>query len=77
MYQCVLRAGERTIVTWLSDDKPFKVGNLVTLKDHAQPDLKWEVIHKGNASDLSEIKRGWDNDLKRDGKRNRISTKSL
>lgn len=59
MYQCVLKSGNRKIVTWLSDEKPFKAGDFVTLKTHDDPAMLWEVITKGEASTSAEIKQTW------------------
>lgn len=72
MYQCALRSGNKTMIAWLSDEKPFKVGNLVTLKTSDDPTEKWEVLTKGQAHELTDIKRTWDNDLKRDSTRKKL-----
>ena len=72
MFQCALRNGKKTMICWLSDEKPFKVGNLVTLKTSDDPEEKWEVLTKGTPHKITDIKRSWDNDLKRDSNRKKL-----
>lgn len=62
IYQCRLTQDDATLITWLTNEKPFKVGNFLTLKGETG---RWKVASKGRAHKLTDIKRGWDFDLKR------------
>lgn len=68
MHQCNLKSEEATLITWLSNEKKFKVGDFVTLKDSDEPKRIWKVLSKGKAHPRSDIKRsnlGAINDLHR------------
>jgi len=74
MYQCVLRSDNAIMVTWLSNEKEFKVGDWITLKTSEEPDRKWEVLNKDfYPHHISTIKQKWScQDIKRDSKRKKI-----
>ncbi len=73
MHQCRLQSGNATLIAWLSDEKKFKVGDSVTLKDSSDPKRLWKVTSKGKGHPKSDIKRVWDNDLKRDSTRKKLT----
>lgn len=73
MYQCRLESGNAVMIVWLSDEKSFKVGDFVTLKDSDEPQRKWKVTTKGKGHPISDVKQKWDSqDLKRDANRKKL-----
>lgn len=73
MYQCRLQSGNRVLITWLSNEKEFKIGDFVTLKDTAEPARKWKVTSKGKGHNFTDVKKTWHSqDLKRDGTRKKL-----
>ncbi len=73
MYQCRLESDNKVLITWLSGEKPFKVGDFVTLKDSYEPKRKWKVTTKGKGHPMSDVKDKWTSqDLKRDGTRKKL-----
>jgi hypothetical protein len=43
--QYVLRSDKHRLVAWLDADAPLRVGHLVTLADHHEPERWWEIVH--------------------------------
>ncbi len=72
MHQCRLVSKNAVMIVWLSDEKKFKVGDSVTLKDSDEPNRLWKVTSKGKGHPRSDIKRVWNNDLKRDSTRKKL-----
>lgn len=68
MYQCRLESDGSVMISWLPDDKKFKVGDRVTLKSDSEPKRWWKVTSKGKGHPRKDIKRpnfGSINDLHR------------
>lgn len=61
LVQVDLRAGARHMTCWV--EPKVKVGDQVTLKNHAEPTLRWDVLRVGEAKDRSQINRGWHNNI--------------
>ena len=73
MFQCKLQSENQILITWLSNDIEFEVGNFVTLKDTDEPKRLWKVITKGKGHPRSDVKQKWTSqDLKRDGNRKKL-----
>lgn len=78
MYQCVLRHEtedyQETIVVWLSDEKPFKVGDYITLKSSDDTERRWKVVIKDvSPIPVKDVKQTWTSqDIKRDGNRKKV-----
>ena len=76
MYQCRLQSENKVLITWLSNDKDFKVGDFVTLKDSDEPKRKWKITSKGKGHQITDVKDRWESqDLKRDGNRKKLTLK--
>lgn len=56
--QCELKSGSLSTVCWLPTNKPFKVGDSVTLKNHSDPERLWEVMTRGMETERGNIKKG-------------------
>lgn len=64
MVQVRLQSGKSHRVCWLrKEDKPFKVGSFITLKDSEEPDRFWRVMGIGEPKELKDIYRGWNNNI--------------
>ncbi len=61
LVQVDLRADNRYMTCWV--EPKVKVGNTITLKNHAEPSTLWEVLRVGEPTDPSQIKRGWNNNI--------------
>lgn len=61
LVQVDLRCGDRLLTCWV--EPKVKVGNRITLKNHENPRLFWEVLRVGEPTDPSQIKRGWNNNI--------------
>ena len=73
MFQCRLQSENKVMITWLSNEKDFEIGNLVTLKDTDEPKRKWKVTTKGKGHKMTDVKEKWiSQDLKRDGSRKKL-----
>lgn len=73
MHQCKLSSGDAVMITWLSNDKEFKVGDWVTLKDSDEPDRRWRIVVKGDPNKRDDVKMTWKSqDIKRDGSRAKV-----
>lgn len=60
MYQCRLQSGNEVKICWLSDEKPFKEGDVITLKDSENPNQLWKVTSKGGKGHpKSDVKDRW------------------
>lgn len=57
MHQCRLESGDTSMIVWLSDEKSFKVGDVVTLKTDTDTKRLWKVASKGKGHPRSDIKR--------------------
>ncbi len=76
MHQCRLESGNTVLITWLSSEKDFKVGDVITLKDYPDPKKLWKITSKGKGHPRSEVKDTWrSQDLKRDGQRQKLNIK--
>ncbi len=63
LVQVDLRADNQRLTCWVKP--PVRVGDRITLKDHADPTRLWDVLRVGTARDAGDVKRGWHNDLLR------------
>lgn len=73
MYQCRLSSKNAVQIVWLSDEKKFKVGDYVTLKDTDEPKRRWRVDTMGKGHPMSDVKQKWTSqDLKRDATRKKV-----
>lgn len=63
LVQVDLQAGDRHLTCWVEAEKKVRVGNRITLKNHENPRLFWEVLRVGEPAEPSQIKRGWNNNI--------------
>lgn len=61
LVQVDLVSGNRHMTCWV--EPRIKVGNRITLKNHAEPSLMWEVLRVGEPRERSSINRGWNNNI--------------
>jgi len=61
LVQVDLRSDNREMTCWVEDK--VKVGNVITLKNHQEPSMMWEVLRVGEPKDRSQINRGWNNNI--------------
>jgi hypothetical protein len=60
--QDLLRSGTTERTCWIRAD--VRRGSRVTLKNSEEPGRLWDVVRVGaEPRDLSEINRGWDNNI--------------
>ncbi len=59
MHQCRLQSENMVTICWLSNEKDFKEGDWITLKDSDEPKRRWKVTIKGQAHSLSDVKDRW------------------
>jgi hypothetical protein len=67
LVQVDLRSGNRMLTCWV--EPKVRVGDRITLKDYDEPGRCWDVLRVGGRRESTEIRRGWNFDLKR-GARN-------
>ena len=56
--QTQLRQGNTWMTTWLPRDKRVKEGSIISLE---KVEGRWEVVKQMSSMELSDIKRGWNN----------------
>jgi hypothetical protein len=61
LVQVDLRAGDRLLTCWV--EPRVKVGDQITLRNSAEPGLRWDVLRVGEPRPSGEIKRGWHNNI--------------
>jgi len=61
LVQVDLRSDNREMTCWV--EPKVKVGNRITLKNHEEPSILWEVLRVGEPQERSKIYRGWDNNI--------------
>lgn len=61
LVQTDLVSGDRHLTCWV--EPRIKVGDRITLKNHAEPSLMWEVLRVGEPRERSSINRGWNNNI--------------
>lgn len=72
--QCLIKSENKRMVTYLDFKPELKIGCFVTLKDHAEPQRRWEVLSISKPVKQNEIKGGkraknwYKNDFIRDDK---------
>ncbi|WP_203906007.1 hypothetical protein [Rhizocola hellebori] len=66
LVQVDLRSGDRFLTCWV--EPRVRVGDQITLKNHEEPALRWDVLRVGTARDSGDIKRGWANFVARGGR---------
>jgi len=62
LVQVDLQNANRFLTCWVLA-KNLKVGNFITLKNHAEPKLLWKVLRIGDPKLESSIYRGWNNNI--------------
>lgn len=55
LVQVDLQAGNRFLTCWV--EPRVKVGNFITLKNHEQPQLLWQVLRVGEPQEPARIYR--------------------
>jgi hypothetical protein len=63
LVQVDLRADNRRLTCWVPPR--VRVGDRITLANHAEPRRLWDVLRVGAPGSSGEIHRGWHNDLPR------------
>jgi hypothetical protein len=61
--QVQLASGTRRLTTWVDADKRLHAGATMTLKDYAEPQRVWDILHVGTPHVATDIKRGWNNNI--------------
>ena len=61
LVQVDLEAGSRRMTCWV--EPKVRGGNRITLKNHENPKLLWDVTRVGEPRDPGQIKRGWNNNI--------------
>jgi len=67
LVQVDLRSGNRFLTCWV--EPRVRVGDQITLKNHEEPGVRWDVLRVGAAHDAGDIKRGWANYIARGGRK--------
>jgi hypothetical protein len=58
--QALLTSGSSEMVAWLNPgNKRFKVGSVITLKNHADPTRRWTVRNLYGAQPLDQLHTDW------------------
>jgi hypothetical protein len=63
LVQVDLRSDDRLLTCWV--EPRVRAGDRITLKSSDEPGRLWDVLRVGEVRDATDIKRGWDFDLKR------------
>ncbi len=61
LVQVDLKAKDRYLTCWV--EPKVKVGDRITLKNHAEPKLLWDVLRVGEPQEKSKIYHGWHNNI--------------
>lgn len=61
LVQVDLRSDNRYLTCWIP--AKVKVGQQITLKNHAEPVRLWEVLRVGEPRAAATINRGWNNNI--------------
>jgi hypothetical protein len=61
LVQVNLRSDNRFLTCWV--EPRVKPGDQITLKNSAEPALRWDVLQVGDARPAGDIKRGWNNNI--------------
>jgi hypothetical protein len=61
LVQVNLRSDNRFLTCWV--EPRVKAGDQITLKNSAEPKLRWDVLQVGDARPAGDIKRGWNNNI--------------
>ena len=61
LVQCLLKSDAKYTVGWL--EPKIKVGNQITLKDSSDPDRLWTVQSVSAPRSVTDIHRGWNNNI--------------
>jgi hypothetical protein len=59
MVQVHLESGATRLTCWVDQRKPFRVGNLITLKNSDDSDRLWTVRLIGEPKDAATIRTDW------------------
>jgi hypothetical protein len=57
--QVQLESGTTRLTCWVDQRKPFRVGNVITLKNSDDSDRLWTVRSVGEAKDAATIHTDW------------------
>ncbi len=63
LVQVDLRSGNRMLTCWV--EPKVRVGDRITLKSSEEPRRHWDVLRVGTPHAATDIRRGWNADLKR------------
>ena len=58
--QTTLKQNNTFLKTWLPVDKRVKIGTIISLEG---VEGKWEVMEQFDRSELSNLRRGWNNNI--------------
>jgi hypothetical protein len=59
MVQVRLESGATRLTCWVDRRKPFRVGNLITLRNSDDSDRLWTVRSIGEPKDAAMIRKDW------------------
>jgi hypothetical protein len=59
MVQVRLESGATRLTCWVDRRKPFRVGNVITLKNSDDSDRLWTVRSIGEPKDTATIRTDW------------------